>query len=54
MKSVVYFWEEKLKRCYKNLEKGKSEDKELHKWISDAIRVLEENAFSGIHIIIKL
>ncbi|MCX6710586.1 MAG: type II toxin-antitoxin system YoeB family toxin [Candidatus Woesearchaeota archaeon] len=54
MNSEVYFCEEKLKIQYEKLSAGRSEDKELHKWISDAIIILKKDAFSGIQIPKKL
>jgi Txe/YoeB family toxin of Txe-Axe toxin-antitoxin module len=54
MNSEVYFCEEKLKIQYEKLSEGRSEDKELHKCISDAINILKKDAFSGIQIPKKL
>jgi Txe/YoeB family toxin of Txe-Axe toxin-antitoxin module len=50
MKSDVYFADEKLKEVYNNLENSKSEEKEIHKWISRAIDDLKQDAFTGIQI----
>jgi len=50
MKSEVYFADEKLKKVYDTLEDSKTEEKELHKWISRAIDDLKADAFSGIQV----
>ena len=50
MKSDVYFADEKLKETYNKLKNSKTEEKELHKWISRAIDDLKQDAFMGIQI----
>jgi Txe/YoeB family toxin of Txe-Axe toxin-antitoxin module len=50
MESQVYFADEKLKEVYDSLEESKTEEQELHKWISRAIDDLKQDAFSGIQI----
>ena len=50
MKSNVYFAEDKLKQAYTQLEHSKTEDQQLHNWISKAINALANNAFSGTQI----
>ncbi|MFH1637807.1 MAG: hypothetical protein ABIB71_05265 [Candidatus Woesearchaeota archaeon] len=50
MKSEVYFADEKIREAYKKLSKGKSEDRMIYEWISNALSKIEENAFSGIQI----
>jgi hypothetical protein len=44
------FGDQKLKEAFQKLEDAKTEDKELHKWISRAIDDIEENAFCGLQI----
>ncbi len=50
MKSTAHFADEKLKEAYEKLEDSKTENKNLHEWISKAIGNLEEDAFCGIQI----
>ena len=50
MESQVYFVDEKLKETYNKLVESKTEEQELHKWISRAIDDLKQNAFCGIQV----
>ncbi|MSS74863.1 hypothetical protein EXS73_01470 [Candidatus Pacearchaeota archaeon] len=50
MESDVYFADEKTKETYQKLLESKTEEKELHKWITRAIADLRQNAFVGIQI----
>ena len=50
MESQVYFADEKLKETYDKLVESKTEEQELHKWISRAIYYLKQNAFCGIQV----
>lgn len=53
-KIEVSFITPKLKSEYEELEKGKFEDKQLHKFITRAKNELESNPFSGIRVPKKL
>jgi|SRR3989344_9278593 len=50
IKSEIFFASEKLKNNFKELEEGKSEEKELFKWLENAFKDLQENAFCGVQI----
>ncbi len=52
--SVVVFINEETKESFKELEEGKFEDKELHKFIEKAINDLTKNSESGVKIKRKL
>ncbi|MBU1199488.1 MAG: hypothetical protein KKF46_00625 [Nanoarchaeota archaeon] len=50
MKSEVYFADEKLRKTYEALAEAKTEKQLLHKWITQAIIALTNNAFCGTAI----
>lgn len=54
MKSEIKFADEKTQNSYEDLKLAKTEEKNLHKWISRALFDLEVNAFSGIQVPKKL
>lgn len=54
MKSKAFFGDEDIQEAFHKLERGKTEDKQLHNWISRAIDDIEENAFCGTQIAKKL
>ena len=50
IKSRVFFADEKLKKDFENLEKGKYSEKEIYLWIKRAIDDLKLNAHRGIQV----
>lgn len=54
MKSKVFFGDTAIQASFQQLKSGKTEDKQLHKWISRAIQDIKENAFCGTQIAKRL
>ena len=52
--SHIRFVDDKLKKTFYKLEKGSACEKELFKFINQALNNIEENAFCGIQIPKKL
>lgn len=50
MKCRTFFADEKIKKAYDDLLTSTVEDKRLHKWITRALKDIEENCFCGIQI----
>ncbi|MBU2633629.1 MAG: type II toxin-antitoxin system RelE/ParE family toxin [Nanoarchaeota archaeon] len=48
--SKVKFFDEKLKKAFEELQKGKGEEKKLYEWLERAFKDIEENAFCGIQV----
>ena len=54
MKSEIKFAEKKIQKSFEKLKNSKTQDKKLYKWIYNAFKDLEENAFCGTQISKKL
>jgi len=52
--STTRFADDKIKKAFYNLEKGDDSERELFKFIDQAMDNIEENAFCGIQIPKKL
>ena len=50
LSSHVRFFDEPLKQAFQRLKDGSSEEKELYRWLEQAFRDIERNAFCGIQI----
>jgi Txe/YoeB family toxin of Txe-Axe toxin-antitoxin module len=50
IKSRIFFANSKIQKSFLDLEKGKYEEKELHKQITRALCDLKKNAYIGIQI----
>jgi Txe/YoeB family toxin of Txe-Axe toxin-antitoxin module len=48
--SEINFADDKLKKLLEKLRYSKTEDRELYKWITRALKDLENDAFSGTQI----
>jgi len=54
IKSRVFFAEKEIEKSFKELERGKTEERELFKYIKQALDNLKQNAWAGIQIPKKL
>ena len=54
MKSEIKFADIRIEKSLQKLKSSKTEDAQLHKWISRAFADLRENAFCGVRIRKKL
>jgi len=52
--SKIKFADEKVKKAFEELEHSTTEDKQVYKFLNQALKNLEENAFAGIQIPKKL
>jgi len=48
--SDIYFVDENVKKAFEELKKSRTEDKQLHEWISRALSDIQNNAFCGVQI----
>jgi len=49
-KSEIRFVDKKVQKAFEELEGGKTDEKQLYKWLVRAFSDLEENCFCGIQI----
>ena len=54
IKIPIIFADEKIQKSFEKLKNSKTEDKQLYKWIYQALEELEENNFAGVRIQKKL